>query len=397
MHEISAKLDRLALNLSSGAPLKIVIFGIGSVGSYLLDYLMSWPERSLELNVCGRSFEKAAPDINILRVANLIRHNRAHSVIFHQLDLNDVDAIAAVLEKVVPDFIVNSSRVYSGLKYGSISWNNIRAYGLWSPLSVKFIRNIMIAYQHVHSNGIVINTSYSDAVNKWLKSAGLSAPDFGSGNLNHLIPRIKIAAAELAGIMDCGMIDVVLATSHFHDVAISKEGHTEGVDPLLHLSYAERRLDLDMEELYRKCALPMPVDAKRNMMNASSNFEIIAKIVDAARMHSTQVIHSPGVAGCLGGYPVRIDFREETPVRKRISFVEDFFSTEEMEAHNRQSIALDGIEDITDGVLTYTDDLQEKVKSSFGVRLPKHIPFASIEDTASFLISEIITPALRKA
>jgi len=33
------------------------------------------------------------------------------------------------------------------------------------------------------SNAIVINTSYSDAANPWLKSAGMRYPDFGSGIL----------------------------------------------------------------------------------------------------------------------------------------------------------------------------------------------------------------------
>ena len=397
MNNVNSKLNRLAVNISSGAPLKIVIFGIGSVGSYLLDYLLSWPETNVELHVCGRSPEKVTPDINIARVANIIRHNRTKTTIFHQVDLNDIDAIVDVMKSVVPDFIVNSSRVYSGLKYGSISWKNIRAYGLWSPLAIQFIRNIMLAYERAGCACIVINTSYSDAVNPWLKSAGLICPDFGSGNLNHLIPRIKFAAGEQVGIADIDAIDIVLATGHFHDVVISKEGHTEGVSPLVNVSYAGQGLDLDMRAVYRKCAIPMPSDAKRNMMNASSNFEIIAKIVDAIQLRSARVIHSPGVAGHIGGYPVRIDFRNDSAAEKRISFVEDYFTFKEMEAHNRCSMFLDGIEDISSGVLTYTDALQEKVKKSFGVNIPKHIPFDAIENTANFLIDKVIAPALGTA
>jgi hypothetical protein len=227
-----------------------------------------------------------------------------------------------------------------------------------------------------------------------LKSAGLAYPDFGSGNLNHLIPRIKLAAAEQMGIADSATIDVVLATSHFHDIVISKEGHIEGIEPLVHVSYKGQEVDLDMRTIYKKCAISMPVDAKRNMMDASSNFEIITSIVDSIRLCSTRVIHTPGVAGHIGGYPVRIDFRRESLSEKRVTFVEDFFSLEEMEEHNRRSIFLDGIEDISEGELTYTDALQEKVRGSFGVNIPKHVPFDSIENTANFIIENIIKRAL---
>jgi len=397
MQNINRKLAGIYTKVGSDSTLKILIFGLGSVGNYLLDYLMAWPEKNIELHVCVRSPEKATPDINILKVSNLIRYQQIKPVIVHNVDLNDTDSITAIFKVVSPDFIVNSSRVYSGLKYGSISWSNIRAYGLWSPLSIKFIRNIMKAYKSSGCNGIVINTSYSDVVNNWLKSAGLSYPDFGSGNINHLIPRIKMAVAEQIGISDCKDIEVTLATSHFHDVVISKEGHTEGIDPLLNLRYLGKELSLDMNAVYKKCAIPMPVDAKRNMMNASSNFEIIAKIINAARVHSQQVIHTPGVAGFIGGYPVRIDFRTGTPEAQHCTFIEDFFSLHEMQKHNRSSIALDGIEDVSNGVLSYTDKLCEKVEKSFGVVIPKHVPFNKIEETADFLIDKIIKPKITNA
>src|SRR3989338_386279 len=172
MNNLNVKINKLSVKVVSGSTVKILILGLGSVGGYLLDYLMSWPEKDIELHVGVRSFEKATQYINIVRVANLIRHQRIKPIIIHNVDLNDIGSIADVLGKIAPDFIINSSRVYSGLKYGSISWHNIRAYGLWSPLSVKFIRNIMHAYKKADCAGVVINTSYSDVVNQWLKSAG---------------------------------------------------------------------------------------------------------------------------------------------------------------------------------------------------------------------------------
>ena len=91
----------------------------------------------------------------------------------------------------------------------------------------------MEAYELSNSKAIVINTSYSDAVIPWLKSAGKAYPDFGSGNINHLLPRIKFALAEENNIEDWWNIDITYAVAHFHDVVISKEGKTEGVDQLI--------------------------------------------------------------------------------------------------------------------------------------------------------------------
>jgi len=396
MNHLSEQLGKLQDKVDSFAPIKVMIIGLGSVGNYLAEYLVSQSEFNLEIHIAGRSFEKAEPDMNIIRVSSMIRGGAPTQFFFHQLDLNQVEDVAELLGTVRPDFIVNSSRAYSGLKYGSISWQSIRAYGLWTPLAVRYIRNIMIAYDMAGIDGIVINTSYSDAVNPWLKSAGLKSPSFGSGNLNHLIPRIRLAAMELGQIENPQSLEITLATGHFHDVVISKEGHYENVLPLLNLSVNGRQLNLDVDELFRKCAIVMPSDAKRNKMNASSNFEIIWKLLSATRQRSVEVIHSPGVVGKLGGYPLRIDASSDNGYGPSASIMDDYFSLEKMEMHNQQSMALDGIEGISGGTLFFTDTLLERVRQSFSVDLPKSVAFEAVDETARLIIEKIISPSVSK-
>ena len=62
-------------------------------------------------------------------------------------------------------------------------------------------------------------------------------------------------------------------------------------------------LDIDHDEVYKACSIPMPTDQKRNMMNASSNFDIIYSILSAIREKKAIKIHTPGVDGHIGGYP----------------------------------------------------------------------------------------------
>ena len=372
----------------------IMIIGLGSVGTYLLDYLVSRNDEAVKVVVVGRNYAKMEQNVNIVRVAALIRGlNKTNIVIQDGVDLTDVDSIKSAIEKHQPDFIVNSSRAYPGLKYGSISWSNVRAYGIWTPLSIRFTKNIMEACDYSDSNAIVINTSYSDAVIPWLKSAGKAYPDFGSGNLNHLIPRIKFAVAEILGVNDFWNVDVMFAAGHFHDVVISKEGQNEGVELPLRVYYKGQEQDIDQNEIFSRCKISMPVDAQRNMMNASSNYRIIDAVIEAVRSKKSQLVFFFFFFGNIGGYPVQIGYKDG----KLDAWIdESVFSFEEMNKADRASMALDGVEDVTDGTLIYTDYLIKKAKNAFGVELPKKVSFDDIDKTAKFIIDEIITPQLDK-
>lgn len=372
----------------------IMILGLGSVGTYLLDFLISRNDETMKLVVVGRNAERIENNINIVRISALIRRlNRSEIILESGVDFNEAEQIADCIEKYEPDFIVNSSRVYSGLKYGSISWTNLRAYGIWSPLAIKYIRNIMRACDMADMKGIVINTSYSDAVIPWLKTAGQPYPDFGSGNINHLVPRIKYAVAQIKKISDFWNVDVMFATAHFHDVVISKEGHAEGVPQLLKVFYRGEELEIEQNEIFNLCKIPMPTDEKRNMMNASSNYDIITSVIEAVRYGESRKIFSPGVFGEIGGYPVQID---STGDILRTYIDESVFTLEEMRAANRKSIALDGVENVENGQLIYTDHLVRKVADVFGVSLPQIVEFEEIDKIAEYIIEKIIIPQLDK-
>lgn len=370
---------------------RIMIIGLGSVGNYLLDYLMSTADENIEIIVVGRNAEKMEMDVNIVKIASLIRRqNHTKVTIEASVDLNDVASIKNVISKHNPDIIVNSSRAYSGLKYGSISWSKFRAYGIWTPLSIKYTKNIMEAYDLADSKAIVINTSYSDAVIPWLKSAGKAYPDFGSGNVNHLVPRIKLALAAENNITDWWDIDVTYAVAHFHDVVISKEGQTEGVKQLIYAAYNGKELTVS-DKTFAACKISMPVDAKRNMMNASSNFEIIQALLGAIRDCKKTKLHIPGFDGNIGGYPVIVDGSTENP---KIFIDDSKFSFEIMKKKNLESINLDGIENVNNGTLYYTDELLRKVKDTFFVELPKAVSFNDIDSTADYIIKNIIEKAI---
>ena len=393
MKTLNEKLNLIRKKLDGGEKITIAIFGLGSVGCYLLDYLVSLADPQLRIAVVGRNADKMQQDVNIIRTAATIRRQmRSEIVVEGGCDFKDVKSIEAALRKIKPDFIVNSSRLYAGLKYGTISWSNLRAYGIWTPMSLLLGKNIMEAYNAAGCNAISINTSYSDAVIPWLKSAGMAYFDFGSGNLNHLIPRMKFYVAQRFGIDNLNDIDITLVASHFHDVVISKEGHTEGEKLLLSIRYKGEELDINPDDVYKACSISMPTDQKRNMMNASSNFDIIYSIISAIRNRTCIKIHAPGVDGNIGGYPFIIDATGQDIK----GYISDEYPLELMHQVNRKSIYHDGIENVTDGKLIYTDELVEKVKTRFGVDIPKEVPISEAETVAQILINGIILPSQQK-
>ena len=162
------------------------------------------------------------------------------------------------------------------------------------------------------------------------------------------------------------------------------------VDILLDVRYRGDSLPIDKDALLKACMIPMPVDQKRNMMNASSNFNIIYSILDAISNKKKVKIHTPGVNGEIGGYPYIIDATGSVATSY---FDTSIFSMEKMRMINRESIYLDGVADIKEGNLYYTPELVEKVKNVWGKDLPLEVHFNDIDEVGQYIIDNIIKPA----
>ena len=61
---------------------------------------------------------------------------------------------------------------------------------------------------------------------------------------------------------------------------------------------------------------------------------------------------------------------------------------------NMESIYMDGIENVSDGYLVYTNEVLAKVHNRFHVELPKRVALADVDNVAKKLINEIINPAI---
>ena len=66
MNDLSVKLQRIREKKDRT---RIMIMGLGSVGNYLMDYLMSSGMEDIEIIVAGRNHDKMEQDVNIVRIA----------------------------------------------------------------------------------------------------------------------------------------------------------------------------------------------------------------------------------------------------------------------------------------------------------------------------------------
>lgn len=74
MKTLNEKLKALK-SRAKHSKIKIMIIGLGSVGTYLLDYLVSMNDEDIELYVVGRNKDKMTSDVNIVKVSEI---GRAH-------------------------------------------------------------------------------------------------------------------------------------------------------------------------------------------------------------------------------------------------------------------------------------------------------------------------------
>ena len=81
--------------MKTDTPVTIMIIGLGSVGVYLLDYLISLSDKRLHIVVAGRNAEKMQKDVNIVRTAAAIRGQlRSKIDVEADCNLEDVSSIA---------------------------------------------------------------------------------------------------------------------------------------------------------------------------------------------------------------------------------------------------------------------------------------------------------------
>lgn len=126
MKNINEKLALLQGKIENNSPIVITIIGLGSVGLYLLDYLLSLSDPQLRIVVVGRNSEKMLKDVNIVKTAATIRKQLQSKIFIEsECDLDSIQTISEILKNInrILSLIVavsirdSSMEVYLGVNY----------------------------------------------------------------------------------------------------------------------------------------------------------------------------------------------------------------------------------------------------------------------------------------
>lgn len=424
MERTEVTLSKICKNIHDrGSKAKVCICGFGSVAQYLFDYLLTMPSNP-DIVICTRNTEKALPFVNCLTRASVIRTGDINKVSLRSCDFENVDELSNILSEEKPDIVVNTSRYVSGLKYGSISWNCCRAYGYWLPLSMYYTKKIGEAIIRSGIECAYINTSYPDATNPWFKHATkFNMPIFGAGNINHIVARYKVAFIDLWNKshqdkqLEVSSIDVAMVASHFHDVLIGKNGTDKDIDStfkgpeiLVNISLKngddpifEKELTTfahnNHSDILKNCAIAFPSDKTRNMMVASSAFELIDTIIYGGSIYKElnhdnsvyRLLNVPGALGTCGGMPVLINLSGscEAMLAKPSLFGVDLPT---MLAINKNSLFQDGLDlsTIDKGIVRFVNTKKlSKLENLLDFHWPSAVSYEKVEDLASLIAQYI--------
>lgn len=361
---------------------KVMVLGYGSAGQYVLDFITRMEElRNCEIIVASRTkAEDMIARINTTLVSAGLM-NFYPKVRYVECDIKNTEQLNAVLSAEKPDIIAYTGRYIKGVKYGAYSYPNELGYGVWLPLSLPLIYRVMKSVKLCCPNAKVINTSFPDGVCFALASVGL-APFTGAGNLNHLIPRVKMAYSNAMNLVDTDDIEIKMVGAHYLNTYVSKEGNPKGSLYKLMVAIKSGMFEEVGEEealkVFEQCKIPMESGHIRNLMISAD----VAQIIRQLNMSKETLIHLPGYMGMPGGYPVQLSATTD-----RI----DLTGPEIVEAVkiNKQSLACDGIEDIRDGVITFTDDAIAKMKSVFNIKYPKTLRVEMCEEFAEDIVEAL--------
>lgn len=373
----------------------IMICGVGSVGSYLLDFLINDSDlTNIKIVLIGRNRDKLNRLKNMCDLTSTLRNKesclREFEIESDICDLANLVDVTAILNKYHPNIIVNTSRSYSGVKYGSISKD--LGYGMWAPFSYHLFEILMDARELASKcddeyDPWIINSSLPDiTIPMWIRSHANEhvksvSKILGSGNIYHLVGRLNFLYHDNFSIVG----------SHRTSSVATKTGtvpeswikiYSQNLHRVLSYSEVCARLKNVTSEKF-----PIEEGSFRNKMNASSNYSLIRMILGYGGINT---LHSSGFCGNVGGYPITMHhfFAETFPT---VDF--DKFDLNELVAINEQSMKGDGISVLENGDIEFEKDLLDGCYSKFGIKLPQILHTRNKDELESYrqnLISNVL-------
>ena len=285
-------------------PPQVLVIGLGGLGGWVLELLAR----------AGGVSSIVAADINeewgrrkVYNVAAgaMLQGHYPH-IEFAAMDLRNLDGSAETIAVLQPELIINCATLQTWwvrkiLPPETTARLNKAGSGPWLPTHLALSRKLMLAIRESGLRCHVINSGIPDISNTVLAKRGL-APTVGLGNIDLLIPVLRMGAAERLSV-PARNVHVYAVFHHYHVSHFRK--HSSGAPPyFLRLMVG----DTDVTGRFDTDLLLHEVSAQR-FSGEPLNPVVAASGVKngLALLHDSGLLtHAAGPQGLPGGYPVRI-------------------------------------------------------------------------------------------
>jgi hypothetical protein len=356
----------------------IMLVGLGDLGGHVLEHLAraDWVDRIV---VGSRNRDRGVSRCNLARLG-AVAQGFNPSISFVPLDLDDPEAVAETVLREAPDLVLSTATMLTWwlpdqLPAEQAAKVKAASFGVWLPVHLMPTLRLMEALRHAGFRGHTLTAPFPDVVNCVLDRIGL-APTCGVGNLDEVVPKLRVLAAERLEV-SLAEVEVVLVAHH----ALERFAlwGVKGDPPPFFLRIQHQSQDVtdtvSGEELLFE-PYPVPSGPVTHVLTAGSAVRLMQALVSGG----STFLHAPGPNGLPGGYPVLAgkDGVRAAPI--------DGLSRAQAIAINEQSHPFDGVDTIEpDGTVIFTSEGAEGLRETLGYEC-KRLPVAEAEDRANELV-----------
>jgi len=346
----------------------VMLIGLGSLGELALEFLAK--EEGIGKIVVGSRNQKRGEEYCNLVSMGAVAQGYTPEIEFIALDLNQVNATADAIYRVSPDIILSTASMMTWWYPNLLPSEHRQAlnragFGVWLPVHLHLVMQLMQVLRLINYKGYSLNASFPDVAHPVLKARGLT-PTAGVGNLDEMVPKVKLLGAERLGVQ-AEELKVTMVGHHALEGWVFGERVGQSPPYYLRVEYAGRDVteELKADELLFE-SYPLPKGPLWNHLSAAS----AVRMVKALLSESQVFLHAPGPHGLPGGYPVRVS-RDGLEVA-----LPPDLSLDEAKRINQASHPFDGVQEIEpDGTVVFCQESVEILRQTLGYECERLSPW----------------------
>jgi hypothetical protein len=364
-----------------------MLVGLGGLGAAVLE-LLAREEGLGQIVVCSRSAERGVARCNLAQMGAMAQGYEP-AIRFVALDLNASDAVAETVQNEAPAIIFSAATLQTWWLTDLLPEEPAKVlkkarFGVWLPIHLTLTLKLMRALRQADYRGITLTAPYPDVVNCVLGKLGL-APTCGVGNLDEIVPKLRLLAARRLGA-PVDAIDVLLVAHHALHPAVFGEPNKE-IPPYYLRIYFEGQDVTERVDAPNLLLAPYPITA--GLPSCFLTAATTVKLIRALLSDHETYLHAPAPHGLPGGYPIVVRDGDVQPADL------EGFSLAEAVDINERSHPYDGVERIeADGTVVFCPQDIEVLRQTLGCNWERLKPTES-EDRARELMARFREYAAR--